>query len=245
MDISMDYNEGIMAFPIYSSGSTLAKGQGLIWGVDGSNTSTCALITCAATAADIFAILIDAPTSQASNVQTPIIYQARCRIVNNPSIIKAYYEMSTSYDLDITSSTSTIITHATSDDNLDGSWVYINAGTGIGQLRYVVGANTTTKTVNTAFTTTPDSTSAMIIIRNVGLPTAGIDLNSTFDKIVPKLQGGSGQNFVLKNFVQGPMGIKELDITLNPDLECDGLNSRGVRFFSLIVMGDTKLAAKG
>jgi hypothetical protein len=239
----MDYQEGIMTLPIYNA-SLITKGQGLKWGNDavGSLGGSRCLVNVDAEADDIFAIAQEGRTALvASNCQTPLMYQATVRILGNPSILRIYYEMGSAYDLDVASSTSTIITHSTIDDNLDGSWVYMNSGTGAGQLRYVKAADTTTLTVNTAFTTTPDSTTDFIIIRPQGLQAAstGIQLDSTFSKILTEAnESATSSIIILKNFVQGPMGIKELDITANPDLETDGLNSRGVRFFSLCVITD-------
>lgn len=240
MDIVMDYPEGIMKLPIYDA-SALVKGQGLKWGAEASNTGSKALIDIGDTGADIFAVLQETPASVVTNVQTPLIYQATVRLVGNPTLFKIYTDMTTSTDLDVSSSTSTIVTVAACDDNLDGSWIYINSGTGAGQLRYVKAADTTTLTVNTAFTTTPDSTSDFILIRFPGLQaaSAGLKFNSTFDKILGTLdEDATASLYSIKNFVQGPMGTKELDITLNPDLETDGLNGRGVRFYSICVITD-------
>lgn len=246
MKLAQEYNEGLIKLPIYDA-SALVKGQGLKWGAEASGTgSYSALVDVADTAADIFAVLAETPSSVVTNLGTPVIYQAQCRLVNNSKIFKAYYDLTASTDLDVSSSTSTILTAATMDDNLDGSWVYINSGTGAGQLRYVKAANTTTLTVNTAFTTTPDATSDFIIIRPVGLPEGGVALNSTFDKILPVLNETTSQKIlVLKNFVEGPTGNMELDITANSHLEMDNLNTRGVRFYSLIMFIDTLVAATG
>lgn len=240
MDICMDYPEGLIKMPIYDA-SALVKGQALKWGQDAASVGTVALVDVADTAADIFAVLQETPASMISNVQTPISYQATVRLVGNPTIFKIYVDLTASTDLDVASSTSTIVTVAAVDDNMDGGWLYITSGTGAGQLRYIKAADTTTLTVNTAFTTTPDATSDFILIRPVGLQaaSAGLRLNSTFDKILSTLNEDATSTITpIKNFVQGPMGTKELDITLNPDLECDGLSGRGVRFYSLCVITD-------
>ena|SRR3990167_5709640 len=245
MILCQDYQDGLIKLPIYDA-TALVKGQGLIWGVDGSSTSTCALIDVTNTTANIFAVLAETPATTTTNVGTPTIYQATCQLAENVRIWKAYYDLATGTDLDVTSSTSTILTVGTMDDNLDGSWIYINSGTGAGQLRYVKAANTTTLTVNTAFTTTPDSTSDFILIRNVGIPTGGQILNTTFDMILSALDNTTAQKMViLKNFVEGPLGCHELDVTKNGFLETAGLNTRGIRFFSHIIFIDTLVAATG
>jgi hypothetical protein len=231
-----DYQDGIIKLPIYDA-SLITKGQGLIWGQDGSTTgSYTALVDCADTAADIFAVAAEGLTTLvASNLGTPLLYQCRVQLVETAST-----------DLDVASATSTVLTVAACDDNLDGSWVYINSGTGAGQLRYVSAADATTLTVNTAFTTTPDATSDFILIRPQGLPEGGVALNSTFDQILPVLDETTSQKIlVLKNFIEGPTGVQELNITDNPGLEMDGLNARGVRFYSHVMFIDTLAAATG
>jgi len=243
----MDYQEGNIELPIYDA-SLLTVGQGLKWGQDASGTGTyTALVDVADTAADIFAVAQEGRTALvATHLGTPLLYQAKVHMVDNPKVFKAYYDMAAANDLSVASSTSTVITVAACDDNLDGSWVYINSGTGVGQLRYVKAADATTLTVNTAFTTTPDSTSDFILIRPQGLPEGGVALDSTFSKIKSVLDETTSQKIlVLKNFVEGPMGTKVLDITANSHLETDGLNGRGVRFFSHIIFIDTLSAATG
>lgn len=246
MILCQDYQDGLINLPIYDA-TAMVKGQGLIWGVDGSSTSTCALIDVTNTAANIFAVLAETPatTAVATNVGTPVVYQSKCQLVETARIFKIYYDLATGTDLDVTSSTSTVLTVGTMDDNLDGSWVYINSGTGAGQLRFVKAANTTTLTVNTAFITTPDSTSDFILIRNVGIPTGGTILNTTFDMMLAALDNTTAQKMiVLKNFVEGPI-VGELDITKNPHFETNGLNGRGVRFYSHVIFFDTIFAATG
>jgi len=238
MDICMDYQEGIMKLPVYG---TLYKGQALKWGTDAAAEANRALVTVDAQADDQFAICQEAVTST-MNATTPTMTQATVRILNNPSLLKIYYDMSTSNDADVSSSTNTAVTVAAVDDYLEGSWIYINSGTGVGQLRYIKTCTTTVLTVNTAFTVTPDSTSDFILIRYPGLQASGtgLSLDTTYYSMIATVLNETDTSLIipLKNFVQGPMGIKELDITANPDLETDGLNGRGVRFFSICVNTD-------
>ena len=193
---------------------------------------------------DVFAVLAETPTTTTTNIGTPVIYQAQVQMVNNVPVWKAYWNMATGVDIDVTSSTSTVITHAAGDDNLDGGWLYINSGTGAGQLRYISAATTTTKTVNTAFQTTPDSTSDFILIRPVGISTGGVDMDTTFT-LLKSAVSATGKIMILKTFAEGPFGNLEMDITANPTLEQNGLNARGVRFYSHIIFYDTALAPTG
>jgi len=245
MNVVRDYQEGLIKLPIYDA-TSMTKGQALIWGVDGTANSPSFMIDASAgTTVDIFAVLNETPAHTISNIGTPLIYQAQCILVDNPKIFKIYYDLSTGTDLDVVTATSSSLTGLTLDDNLSGSWIYLNSGTGAGQLRYVKTATTSVLTVNTAFTTTPDNSTDFILIRPVGRAEGGYPLNATFNMLLSTLDATDPNIICLKNFVQGPMGIKELDPTLNGSCETDGLNSRGVRFFSHVIFADTAVHAQG
>ena len=183
-------------------------------------------------------------TETSSNHTTPIVYSCDVQLVDPVTIWKGYYDdTATSGAIDAEGGSDTAqITHGTGDDNLAGSWVYICRGTGIGQLRYVKGSSTTIKTANTAFTTAADATSDFLLMRNVGMPTAGQDTTAAFNMLRSAVSA-SGPVTILKNYTEGPLGVRELHITDGVGLETDGLNGRGIRFFSLIIFEDTHFAA--
>jgi len=236
MVLAHEYKYGAyVKMPIYDT-TSLTKGQTLIWGQEASATGSYnALVDSAAVPIDVFAVLAETPATTTTNYSTPLIYRAQVQLVNIVPVWKIYWDNATGSDISVTSSTSTAITHGSGDDNLDASWVYMNSGTGVGQLRFCKGAAATTKTVNTAFTTTPDSTTDFILIRNQGRPTGGQDLDSTLTKLSPAVSA-TGQLLLLKNWIEGPTATEELDYTKH---ELDGLNSRGVRFFSHVIFMDT------
>ena len=249
MQLAMNLHEGRgWKLPVYDA-SLLTKGQGLIWGQDASSTASYnALVACANTTADIFGVLKTVPSAYiTTNAQTPILNLAEVQLVKPYRIWKVYYDLTASTDLDVVSSTSTVLTAATADDNQEGGWLYITSGTGAGQLRYIKAANTTADfTVNTAFTVTPDATSDFILIRHQGIPDGGTHLNATFDMILSALQGAGQKMIILENHIQsGAVADQVLDITGNPGLEMDGLNGRSVRFFSYVIFIDTIDAATG
>ena len=251
MNLAHQYQDGLIKLPVYDS-SSLTKGQALIWGVDAGSYAGTILNTLINPASaddpiDIFAILAETPSdTTTANRNTPIVTQALCQIVENHKIFKIYYDLDAANDLDATgSSTTTSLAHATSDDSLDGGWMYINTGTGAGQLRYIKTATATTKVPNTAFTTSPDATSDWILIRDTGISIGGSDLDTSFTLLDSVLQGGGREILILKNGVEG--GITgELNIS-DPDqsFEVDGLNSRGVRFYAYIMFLDTTFSATG
>lgn len=236
MQLAHEYKYGAQFdMPIYDA-SSLVKGQSLIWGQEASSTGTLnALVDSSATPIDVFAVLCETPTTTTTNFQTPTIYTAKVQMVNILPVWKIFWSTT---GIAVVSSTSTVVTHGSGDDDLDGSWIYIVSGTGAGQLRYVKAAAATTKTVNTAFTITPDSTSTFLLIRGQGRPTGGQDLDGTFTQLASAVSA-TGQLCIIKNWIIGPSGVEDLDITKNSHLEMDGLNSRGVRFFSHVCFMDT------
>ena len=240
MQLAHEYKYGAQFdMPIQDGSSLITKGQSLIWGQDASSTGSLnALVDSNAVPVDVFAIAAEAATTTVTNFGTPLIKTIKVQMVNIVPVWKIYWDSAVGVDISVVSSTSTVLTHGSGDDHLDGCWIYINSGTGVGQLRYCKAAAATTKTVNTAFTTTPDSGSDFLLIRGQGVPTGGQDLNTTFN-LLKSAVSATGQLTILKNFIEGPTGTQELNITKNSHLEMDGLNSRGVRFFSHVVFMDT------
>lgn len=246
----MDYQEGLISLPIYAAASALNDDQVLMWGKDGGTYTTGTqfnvLITADDDGTDAFAVLTKAPTTHVTDYQTPVIYQGKVALVANDKIWRVYYDMAAANDVAVTSYSSPTITCGTSDEDLDGAWIYINTGPGAGELRYAKAAASTSFTVNTAFTTTLTSSSHFVLIRNVGLPIGGHTLDSTFTMMKTILDAGNSKGMiVLKNFMEGAGGSWELDITKNSHCEMDGLSTRGVRFYSDIVFTDTAFGASG
>lgn len=241
MKLAHEYKYGAQIdMPVYDA-SDLDKGQIVIWGQDASGTGTYnCLVDGAAVPVDVFGVLSEDPPAQATNFQTPNIDLALTQLVNIVPVWKVYWDAAAANDISATGGTSTTITHAGGDDGLDGCWVYLNSGIGAGQLRYCKGAAAGSKTVNTAWSTTPTSDTDFLLIRGQGRATGGQDLDSTFT-LLKSAVSATGQLLILKNWVEGTPGTFELNVD-DPDipgLEVDGLNSRGVRFFSHIIFMDT------
>lgn len=77
--------------------------------------------------------------------------------------------------------TSTTITLVSSDSstaaNAEGRWIFLTGGTGVDQIRQITDLNTSTKvaTVDSAWTTTPDSTTTYLIVDNIYGPETGLE----------------------------------------------------------------------
>ena len=79
--------------------------------------------------------------------------------------VAAEYSQATADVLAVTSATSTVITISSLEDNIDGCWIYVVSGVGIGQLEYVVASASGSCTVKSAMTTTLTSASKIIILK--------------------------------------------------------------------------------
>lgn len=134
---------------------------------------------------------------------------------------------------------STTITGTNLEDDIDGGWIYMVSGTGIGQLFYIKSSTTSTATIKSAAGTTPASSDTFIKI----LPIfhAKFKLNSTSDKIGTDLAvPGSPLVWVLlKNQIRytDTAGWIDLDPTVHHNLS--GLNSKFVHFQGLYAPRNT------
>lgn len=69
-------------------------------------------------------------------------------------------------DVDVASATSTVLTITNLEDDIEGSWIYVRAGTGVGQLAYATASASGSITIkNATGLTTLDNTSKVLIMR--------------------------------------------------------------------------------
>lgn len=145
-------------------------------------------------------------------------------------------------DVDVASATSTVITITSLEDDIDGSWVYVRAGTGVGQLGYIVASASGNFTLkNATGLTTLDSTSKVLIMRAIGRQL--VELNGTTNpgtKIASTAAAGSLPWRVLRNQIKlaGAERWVNLDYTKHHGLT--GLNSVvGFALRQILVPADT------
>ena len=146
-------------------------------------------------------------------------------------------------DVDVASATSTVITITSLEDDIDGSWVYVRAGTGVGQLGYITASASGNFTLkNATGLTTLDSTSKVLILRRKFHLTC--ELNATTapaTKIASTAAAGSLPWRVLRNEFKrnGQEYWRQLDPTAHHGLT--GLNNQNVIFRQLLSPADTLL----
>ena len=184
--------------PVYDSG--IIKGQALTYGADDLGG---ALINITAAGADFVGVSNEAVSATTVVTSGTLVF---AKVILSPdAVYRTMYDPAEANDISVVSSTSTATTMTTNDDDLDGSWIYINSGTGQGQLGFIGAASATVMTLDTteAWTTTPDSTSDAIIIRRPwNWPTgSGIDLDPTFSMIDTELTQ-TGEFLCLENYIE-------------------------------------------
>ena len=130
-------------------------------------------------------------------------------------------------DTVLATSATTVLTVTSLEDNIDGSFVYVTAGTGIGQLQYLVASASGSATLKAAFGTTLDSTSRIIkILRRfhalVGLTSDGTKLSTT------AAVGAVNARIMDIRMIRGSEKDECLDPTVHPGKT--GLNNSRTRF---------------
>jgi hypothetical protein len=89
------------------------------------------------------------------NTQFP---SRKVQLLTNAVQVRMEYSLTTT-GMAVASATGTVLTITSNEANRDGSFVYVNAGTGLGQLLFVKSSSSTVSTLVSASTTTLDSTS--------------------------------------------------------------------------------------
>ena len=206
--------------------STIAKGQAVsvVLGANGAG-----IVDINADLTEFAGVAMQEQTDAATAFSSGTLKFAKI-CVSPDAVYRAAYDQTTANDISVASATSTAVTVGTSDDNAEGGFIYVNSGTGQGQLAYIGAATTTVYTIDTttAYATTLDSTSDIIHIRKPLC--ADKDLDSTF-VLLDTEEAEDGHLLVLENFIQadniplGPMRPRQHHMLQN-------LHNHGVKFSS-------------
>lgn len=227
MQIVRGYPSRLTRIPIDGQGADIVEGAVVVPGVTaGTNLSVAILAgSAAADAIGLMAHLHDFSVvgdSAQENGAAAYVY-GQVAAFEPGCEVAAEVSNHADDDVDVASATSTVITITSLEDNIDGSWFYVRAGTGIGQLQYVdasASGNFTTDTM----TTTLDSTSKVIIMRRQFHQL--VELTADRAKIASTAAAGSCPWRVLRN--EFKFDGQELWTELEPDkhngLELNGKN---------------------
>lgn len=216
------------------AGATFISGQAC---AISSGANGALLAEAASVPIDIVGVSLEAATT--STLSSGTIVNVKV-IINPDAVYLAEQDTAAANDIDVSSATTAAITLGACDNNLDGSWIYVNSGTGAGQLGFIGAATTTVMTLDTsdAFGTAPDSSSDVVIIRKAWDVTGGRDLDSTVALLATD-EDETGDILVMENYIRTTtIPFEPLHPSKHHNLS--GLNATGVnvKFFSDIHFQD-------
>lgn len=235
-DISGGQND-VQPVNVFNNGTTPVKaGAAVMKGVTAATNNVQAIVATGALA-DILGVL-EAPSSatDSSMTATPVNNFTKC-CINPLAVYLAEYSQTTTNTVAATSASSGTTINLTSAENNSGGWLYISAGTDIGNLLYVVSqaGGAGTMTVRTAPAVALDATSYMVKVSPKLFETIGLDATAVFLKSTAA--AGSGAARVLENFIRyNGQDLVPLDPTKHDALT--GLNSLNVHLYSAIMFLD-------
>ena len=238
--IAQDTGPLVRDCPWYDA-SSIIKGQGLTYG---ATTKGAVLIDCSAQAADVIGVSNEAKTCSTTDITTGTLVFGKT-ILNPDAIYLAQYDNAEASDIDVVSCTTTAATLGTCDDDLDGSWLYANSGTGKGDLMYVGAASTTVFTFDTttALDTAWTSSTDVLLIKKPWKynDSVGADLSATFDELLSD-EDSTGAIAILENYIEastvafGPLRPRQHHALSN-------LDEQNVKFYADIYFTDNAFMA--
>lgn len=239
MEIIRNRPSRVMELPIDGAGSDIKEGAVIMPGVT-DETDRSVFIKASSGAADAVGLLATLHDYSVVGDSTP---EDGLVLVKHPIIpflpgceVAAEFADSASDDVDVASATSTVITITSMEDDIEGGWLYVRAGTGVGQLEYITAAATTGATIKSASTTTLDNTSKLILMRPVGWQL--VSLNSDADKLTTANTAGAlpWRVIGLQFKHDGLEEWTDLDYRVHHNLQLDGLHAK---FRAILVPADT------
>lgn len=219
----------LIQVPIDGNGSDIQEGALVMPGVTGEqDRSVFILATSAgADALGVLSELHDTSVSGDADPEAGTAYPLRyVNAILPGDDVAAELADDASNDVDVASATSTVITITSLEDNIDGAWVYVRAGTGVGQLGYIKASASGSFTLKSAMTTTLDNTSKVLILRPVAWQLVEIDSTGRYIKSTAAA-GNLPWRVVRNEFMyQGQENWERLDPTKHHNLQLNGLSPK-------------------
>ena len=229
----------IMKFPITGEGTNVVDGALITRGITAGTDLGVAIVSGAAglNAVGCLLGLYTSTSAIDADPEAGTLYpQVEVEVALPGAQIAAEYALDAANDIDVASATSTVITITSLEDNIDSSWIYVSAGTGAGQLNYLVASAAGNCTIkNATGLTTLDSTSKVIKI--LRLFHALLYMVTDRSKLSSQAAVGTFAARVLRNQIKyaGSQGWEDLDPTKHHGLT--GLQNKNVAFRSIFVLG--------
>lgn len=177
MQVVQDLPSRIMTFPVSGAGANIAIGALMMPGVTGDTNIGVAIPVTSSSNAQALGVLVEKHYNNTANLgidatyATPINWWApytsqpavnKVQLIDNCTLIKVEFDL-TATGVTVASATNTVVTITSLDAGYEDGFLYVRAGTGIGQLIFIKDGASGTAT-SSAVTTTLDSTSRCHII---------------------------------------------------------------------------------
>jgi len=229
----------IMKVPIHA-GADIAEGALIMPGVTHDSDISAFILAsgAAANAIGVLASLYDFSVEGTSAPETGVTYVLHEIIKILPgSIVDCEYDQTSTITTGTYTAGGVTLAIGSLEDNIDGSWFYSVAGTGLGQLMYVIGSAAGTATLKEACTTALSTDTTFIKILREGH--ALLTLNSAGTKLGTAAAAGALTWKVLHNEItyDGMEGWERLDPTKHSGLS--GLDTKHVRFRAVLAPRST------
>lgn len=229
----------LMPLPVDGAGVDVEKGALMTFGVTAA-TDMGVYIVSGAAGADVVGLLGNLHDFSDTGDSTPEV-ATKSYVTHEIELFCGVPILAVEYDLtdviDATGGSANTITATSLEDNIDGGWIYIVSGTGIGQLAHINSAASGTATLAT-IDTAPVSADTFIKILAPNIQ--AVKLNTARTKIGSDAAAGSWTVHILKNQFTH-RGVTGRWIDLDPLLHhnLQGLDSRDVKFRSLVIPRNT------
>lgn len=142
----------------------------------------------------------------------------------------------TSY-MDVASYSAPTVTITSLEDNIDSAYLYAVAGTGIGQIEFVVTSGSGSCTVKTAFTTALDNTTKMVKIPRLFHTVQ--TMTATMDKFGTVAAAGTTKIFVLATWISRNGLLERLDPTKHAGLTGLNASALNTKFYVDFIEGNS------
>lgn len=231
--------ENNTSFPVSGGGTALVQGQIMKRGpTPGTNNGTLVQATGTGAHPDCVGILKQALATADDTLVDGTVYTTRAiDLFDAFRAVRLEYSLAAADDIDVTQAvTTTTLTLTSLEDNIDAAFLYVVAGTGIGQTNYLTASAAGSATLKAAFGTSLDTTSRLIKILPRFHQTAGLTTNGL--RLASAAGVGSTDVMVLNTFIVRNGNEQNMNPTQHDALT--GLNGlASLRFEADVVIQDT------
>lgn len=207
--------------------SDIVDGALLTYGVTDETNRSCAIISGAA-AADVIGVKLGIHDFSVVGDTIPedgtAYVEGDVDMFLPGAICAGEHSLAAADDVAVTSATGTVITITSLEDDIDGSFIYVTVGTGVGQLEYLEASASGNCTVKDTMTTTLDSTSSIIKLLTFGKRLHVLTSDRSKFATTDAVGTAEFQSLYVEGKWQGSQGWERLNPTKHAGLELNGLN---------------------